>query len=96
MRRHRYRITVKHICTAKDGQILRAEPLIFEAHNHDDVIAIVERMQANADLKDEAASLWVGVKLLSEIAISRRNYPAYRELAIALATLIGQVKSGAV
>lgn len=66
---YRYRITVESL-----SPNTVADQLSFEADNHDDIFAIVERMRGNLDLDDDTtASFAVGLKLFSEVVLKHRN-----------------------
>ena len=79
-RGHTYRITVEPIAHPR-GEPLRA-PMVFEATNHDDILAIAERMQARGYLEpDDAAAVIVSLKLLSEVMLHRKNDPLFEPLS---------------
>lgn len=93
MKGHRYRITVEHVATAK-GDAVDRPPLVFEATNHDDLFAIVERMRARTDLPPEdAAPLAIGLKLFSEVALMHRGSPLFSGLRESLRAFIGRLKN---
>lgn len=94
MKSHRYRITVEHLATPK-GAPVDSQPLVFETTNHDDLFVIVERIRSRADIPaDDAESLAIGLKLLSEIALKHRKAPLFASLYEALGAFIGKLKSG--
>lgn len=77
MKQHRYLITVEHLADAK-GAPSTHHPLQFEVGNHDDIIAIVERMRRREDLpEDSATALAVGLKLFSEVMLENREHPLF-------------------
>lgn len=77
MKQHRYRITVEPLADAK-GAPSTHQPLQFEVGNHDDIIAIVERMRGREDLPEDAATaLAVGLKLFSEVMLEHREHPLF-------------------
>jgi hypothetical protein len=92
MNSYRYRITVEKLADAK-GQPVHGESLSFYAANHDDIFAIVNRMQARLPFDaGTAASLGVGLKLFSEVALVHRNNPMFAEIRPALSEFIKQLK----
>lgn len=93
MKQHRYRITLEHLADAKGGPGANA-PLTFEARNHDDLFAIIERMRGKGLLAepDQAASLALGLKLLAEVTLENRDDPFFAELRGPLREFIVRIK----
>jgi hypothetical protein len=92
MSSYRYRITVEKLADAR-GQPVHGESLSFYATNHDDILAIVNRLQAKLPFDaGTAASLGVGLKLFSEVALVHRENPIFAEIQPALNALIQQMK----
>ena len=92
MSRYRYRITVEELagtnCDARD-----ARRVSFEAASHDDVLAIVDRLRARLPLdEDTVASLGVGLKLFSEVALAQRKDPMFAAIQPALGGFIRELK----
>lgn len=68
--------------------------LSFEHANHDDVIAIVERMQSATGLApDAAAAVALGLKLLGEVMVREKNNALFDPLRGAMREFIGKLKS---
>jgi len=59
-----------------------ASPAVqFEAVNHDDLIAIIQAVQAKGLLEsDKSASLALGLKLWSEVVLEQRQNPMFAPL----------------
>lgn len=76
MKQHRYRVTLEHLADAQ-GTPSSHEPLRFEVGNHDDIIAIVERMRSRGDFGESAAALGVGLKLFGEVMLENRDNPLF-------------------
>lgn len=93
MNSYRYRVTVEKLSDAK-GDPLHGESLSFYAANHDDILAIVEKLQTKFPLLNagSVASLGVGLKLFSEVALVQRNYPIFANIRPALSEFIQQLK----
>jgi hypothetical protein len=92
MKGHRYRITVEHLATNK-GEPVDKPPLVFETTNHDDLLAIVERMRTRTDMPTEdTAPLAIGLKLFSEIALKHRKNPLFADVMETLGAFIGRLK----
>jgi hypothetical protein len=89
---YRYRITVEKLADAK-GQPVHDESLSFYAANHDDILAIVNRLQAKLPFDaGTVASLGVGLKLFSEVALAHRNNPIFEQMRPALSEFIQELK----
>jgi hypothetical protein len=68
------------------GQPVHGESLSFYAANHDDIPAIVNRLQAKLPLDaGTVASLGVGLKLFSEVVLVHRDNPMFAKIQPALA-----------
>jgi hypothetical protein len=92
MRGHRYRVTIEHVGTPRDG-IERQPPLVFETVNHDEIIGIVARIRASGHYsEDEAASLGIGLKLFAEVMLKRKDDPLFKALRPAIGSFIGGLK----
>ena len=92
MNSYRYRVTVEKLSDAK-GQPVHGECLSFYTANHDDILAIVEKMQARLPLDaGTAASLGVGLKLFSEVALVRKDDPLFAAIRPAIRDFIMQLK----
>ncbi|NYF79648.1 DUF3861 domain-containing protein [Granulicella arctica] len=92
MNSYRYRITVDALTDAK-GEPVQGRTLIFEAMNHDDILTIVDRMRARLPFDGvTVASLAVGLKLFSEVALTHREDPIFAKIRPALSEFIGELK----
>jgi hypothetical protein len=92
MRGHRYRVTIEHVGTPRDG-LERQAPLVFETVNHDEIIGIVQRIRASGHYnEDEAASLGIGLKLFAEVMLKRKDDPLFKALRPAISSFIGGLK----
>ena len=92
MNSYRYRITVEKLSDAK-GEPVEGQSLTFEAANHDDILAMVERMRSRLPFDNySAASLAVGLKLFSEVALMHRSDPLFAKVRPALREFISELK----
>jgi len=92
MNSYRYRVTVEALTGAK-GEPVEGRTLSFEAANHDDILGIVERMQTRLPFdSDTVASLGVGLKLFSEVALTQRNDPMFATIRPALGEFVRGLK----
>jgi hypothetical protein len=92
MNSYHYKITVEALMGAK-GEPVEGQTLSFEAANHDDLLGIVERMRARLSFDgDTVASLGIGLKLFSEVALMQRNDPMFAMIRPALGELVRGLK----
>jgi hypothetical protein len=88
MKQHLYRVTLEHLADVK-GEPSTHQPLQFEVGNHDDIIAIVERLRSRGDFnEDTAAALGVGLKLFGEVMLENRENPLFASLRPAFSKFI--------
>ncbi|HBK45466.1 MAG TPA: DUF3861 domain-containing protein [Xanthomonadaceae bacterium] len=89
----RFRISVERIDDPA-GHAGTSAPLAFEVENHDDILAIVDRVRAGmAFTADEASALALGVKLLGGVVLAHRRDPLFADIQPALRGFIGNLKS---
>lgn len=92
MNSYRYRVTVEKLSDAK-GEPTHGQSLSFYAANHDDILAIVNKLQGQLPFAaGTAASLGVGVKLFSEVALVHGSNPLFTNIRPALSSFIEQLK----
>ena len=92
MNSYRYKITVEAL-TGLKGEPVEGRTLSFEAANHDDILGIVERMRARLPFDgDTVASLGIGLKLFSEVALMQRNDPLFATIRPALREFVDGLK----
>ena len=79
MKQHRYRVTLEYLADA-DGNPQQREPLVFEAHSHDEIFDIVELVRSRRllDARTTAAFV-VGQKLFGEVVLENRSNPLFSE-----------------
>ena len=94
MNGYRYRITVEAVTDGKGEPVIgMGRTLTFEAVNHDDILAIVERMRGRLPFDGvTVASLGVGLKLFSEVVLAHRNDPLFAKIQPALREFVGELK----
>jgi hypothetical protein len=79
-RHYAHRVTVAPTGAPDPDAPLRA-PLTFEAADHDDMLAIVERGGATIGLEpDDAAAALVGLKLLAGVTLKEKANPLFDPL----------------
>ncbi|MEN9492558.1 MAG: hypothetical protein RJA63_3007 [Pseudomonadota bacterium] len=94
MKQHRYRITLEHLADAQGAPSLH-QPLQFEVGNHDDIIAIVEKLRTRDDFTEEtAAAFGVGLKLFSEVMLESKGNPLFSSFRPHFAQFMKNLKRG--
>ncbi len=92
-RHYSYCVTVTQTGAPSEGENTRP-PLSFEATNHDDILAIVDRMRAATQLSpDDAASVAVGLKLLGEVVLREKDNALFDPLRGGIRDFIGALKA---
>jgi len=92
MNSYRYRITVEKLADAQ-GDPVAGQSLSFYTANHDDILAIVNRLQTQLPFAaGTAASLGVGMKLISEVALIHHDNPLFADIRPVLMSFIQQLK----
>jgi hypothetical protein len=95
MKQHRYRITVEHLADQNGAPSTHAAPLQFEAGNHDDILAVVERIRSRGDLPAESATAFaVGLKLFGEVMLENRQHPLFADFLPQFGQFMKQLKKG--
>jgi hypothetical protein len=89
MAKHKFRITIESVADAH-GNPVNAAPLVFNAENHDDIIALAERTGAS---DDRARSFLVGLKLFGEAMLEDRQNPLYAEILPAFGAFMKKLKA---
>lgn len=93
---YRYRITVEPLTDSK-GEPVDKAPVTFDVENHDEILGIIERLQAREDLnfgKDKTAAFAVGLKLFSETMMENRKHPLFAPLRTAFMEFMTLLKKG--
>lgn len=92
---YRYRVLVENFGVPRGGEVSSRE-LCFEAKQHDDLFAIVDRVRQGGTVSpDEAESFAVGLKLFSEVALKHRKDPLFAEFMPHLGAFIQGLKRSA-
>lgn len=92
MSSYRYKITVEAL-TGATGEPVEGRTLSFEAANHDDILGIVDRLGSRLPFdEDTIASLGIGFKLFSEVALAHRKDPMFEAIQPALGDFIRGLK----
>ncbi|MEO6803515.1 MAG: DUF3861 domain-containing protein [Granulicella sp.] len=93
MNSYRYRVTVEMLNGAK-GEPVEGRALSFEVANHDDLLQIAARMRKRLPYAAEtAASLAIGMKLFSEVALVHREDALFAKIRPAIGEFVSELKS---
>ena len=93
MRAHHYRIRVESLAQS-DGIDGDLAALSFEVANHDNLFAIVNRINAaKAFDHDDATALAIGLKLFTGVMLQHRHDPLFADVQPAMRAFIGNLKS---
>ena len=98
MKQHLFRITVEPLGGAQGEpcaeQITQA-PLQFEVGNHDDILAVVERLRGRGDFSaNDAAAFGVGLKLFGEVMLHNKSNPLFASLMPHFGQFMKDLKKG--
>lgn len=92
--KHQFRITVEHLAD-QHGNPATEAPLTFTAGNHDNILAIVERIQERSQFSPESAAAFaVGLKLFSEVMLEHRQDPLFSEFQPHFKEFMQRLKGG--
>lgn len=94
MKRHHYRVTLEHLANP-DGEIPESEPMQFEVMNHDDIFALVSKLDAGGRFEGETAqALAVGLKLFGEVMLEHKEDPLFSNFRPHFAEFMQELKKG--
>lgn len=89
----RYAISVETLDERPDEAV---RTLMFEVKNHDDILAIVDRLKLGRVVPaEEAEEFAVGLKLFSEVVIRHRDEPLFSEIFGDIGKFIKRLKAEA-
>lgn len=93
MREYRYRITLEHLATPKQGEPTHAA-ISFDTGNHDDLFTIVDKVRSKGQFDaDTAASLALGLKLFTEVMLKNRGHPLFADISPPMRDFIQKLKA---
>jgi hypothetical protein len=94
MSKYHYRITLEQLDTAAPETASRA--LRFDFDNHDDIFAILERLQRRGDLSArETPQLVLGLKLMGKVLMENEGNPLLASLKPHFMEFMRELKKGA-
>ena len=89
-----YRITVESLGNPAQPNALAVGSKTFQVKNHDDLLKIVDSVQAKDLLDSEkSAALAIGLKLFSEVVFEKRLDPLFAPLLDPLHAFIKRLKA---
>lgn len=93
MKKHRYRITVERL--EQDESTGASAPLQFEVGNHDEILAIIERIRSQGRFDPaSAAAFGLGLKLFGETLLDNRESPPFDALMPHFGQFMKALKKG--
>jgi len=85
---------VEHIADANGAPSIH-QPLQFDVGNHDDIIAIVDRLRKRGDFAGEsAAPFGVGLKLFTEVMLENKKNPLFASFLPHMSQFMKELKKG--
>lgn len=87
MKQHQYRVTLEYLAD-QNGNAVDAEPLVFDAPNHDEIFTLIDKVRERTGLPETQAQRFVvGLKLMGEVMLENKDdaffirlMPTFREL----------------
>ncbi|WP_417069329.1 DUF3861 domain-containing protein [Niveibacterium terrae] len=92
MKKHSYRITVERLAEQDEAA---SAPLQFEVSNHDEILAIIERIRSQGRFDPaSAAAFGLGLKLFGETLLDNRESPPFDALMPHFGEFMKALKKG--
>lgn len=92
MKQNTYQITVEQLSN-KQGEAVNTPAPTFQARNHDDLFAIVERIKSRGLLdSDDSAAFAIGLKLFGELILEHRDQVFFQELSPHMGAIMQVIK----
>lgn len=92
MKKHRYRITVERLAEQDEPA---SAPLQFEVGNHDEILALIERIRSQGRFDPaSAAAFGLGLKLFGETLLDNRDSPPFDALMPHFGQFMKALKKG--
>lgn len=77
--KHRYLVRVESM-NEQAGDTASESSIQFEVSNHDDIFAIIKKLENREEFAgDDAKAFGVGLKLFSEVMLKKRDYPLFSQ-----------------
>jgi hypothetical protein len=92
-RAHHYRLRLEHLAPAAPDQPTHA-PREIEFNNHDDIFAIIARLEGRRLFAEpsQSAEFAIGLKLFSEVMLKNRDLPLFATFRPAFSEFMKQLK----
>ncbi len=92
MKSNLYKITVEYQKDSK-GSDVEVAPLVFEAHNKEDIFKIIEMMKSKIDLNEaDTAAFGVGLKLMGGVLMNNKESEVTKRLMPHFKNLMKELK----
>lgn len=91
-KKNRYRLVLKEV-ELRDGE--KSDKTIdFEFENHDDILALIEKVQQKGlfEDKDKTTQFILGLKLFGEVMLEQRDNPLFEGFLPAFGDLMKRLK----
>ena len=93
-RSHKYRVRLDVLNEHTPSTLAGNTLLRFEIQNHDDILAIAERLKVGTPFAEpEAYALAVGVKLFTGVMLAHSSDPLFSDIQPAMRAFIRNLKS---
>ena len=90
--KHQYKVTLEEL-SPSDGSPTGS--LQFHVENHDDVFAIINRLEQRPDFSEEDAKAFgVGLKLFSEVMLKNKSTPLFTDFLPHFVDFMKTLKKG--
>ncbi len=94
LKSHRYRVRIEESAGSTSTPGVTGTAITFEVENHDDILAVMERVRTGtAFAPDDASALALGMKLFSATMLKHRRDPIFADIQPAMRAFIGNFKS---
>lgn len=94
-KQHHFRITVEALGQVPGLSDPSHPRLQFDTANHDDILAVIERLRQRSDFDaDTTAALGLGLKLFGEVMLHNRQHPLFAELMPHFGDFMKRLKQG--
>ena len=91
---HHYRVTVEP-CSDENPTPAPEAGLTFEVDNHDDILAIVKKLESRPDFtQNDARAFGVGLKLFSEVMLKNKSLPLFSGFLPHFVDFMKELKKG--
>jgi len=92
--KHHYKVTVEPR-SDENTALPSGAALTFEVDNHDDILAIVKKLESRPDFTEsDARAFGVGLKLFSEVMLKNKSLPLFSGFLPHFVDFMKELKKG--